>query len=505
MNMNRRMFFKSMGAATVAAAPISSALANVVSPKKWDQTCEVLVIGAGAAGLFAAVSAKESGAKSVVLLEKAASPFLNSTSLSAGSVNATGTKAQFAAGVEDRSNAAEFAKEVEKTGKGLADPQLVKLFAENSAMALDWLTDHGVVFTPQPNSAFRLKRMHGCDKHTGAQYVDVLFQNAKKIGVDIKLNTKVVELITNTEANEVLGVKAESKGKPLYVRATKGVVIATGGFCGDVNMIDKFILDFRGALTFASANSEGQGLKMAEKIGAASTHMNFAAVYGYGVPMSKDKNNRKGWIFRGHVMNLYGPITVGPDGKRFVNDDLGATSISQAMSRLGFKKVFQVATEAQLLDFMKNDPIQVFGWDQNTFKKELEEQKVFVVKADTIAELAKKMGLPADQLEATVKRYNQFVKNGKDEDFGRKYMKGTFEKGPFYGFIGQPIAGISLGGLKVNKDLQVLDVYDQPIKHLYAAGEAIGGIHGGSYIGGNSVGSSLTLGMVAGKKAAASK
>ena len=150
MNMNRRMFFKSMGAATVAAAPISSALANVVSPKKWDQTCEVLVIGAGAAGLFAAVSAKESGAKSVVLLEKAASPFLNSTSLSAGSVNATGTKAQFAAGVEDRSNAAEFAKEVEKTGKGLADPQLVKLFAENSAMALDWLTDHGVVFTPSP-------------------------------------------------------------------------------------------------------------------------------------------------------------------------------------------------------------------------------------------------------------------------------------------------------------------------------------------------------------------
>lgn len=97
MNMNRRMFFKSMGAATVAAAPISSALANVVSPKKWDQTCEVLVIGAGAAGLFAAVSAKESGVKSVVLLEKAASPFLNSTSLSAGSVNATGTKAQFAA------------------------------------------------------------------------------------------------------------------------------------------------------------------------------------------------------------------------------------------------------------------------------------------------------------------------------------------------------------------------------------------------------------------------
>lgn len=116
----------------------------------------------------------------------------------------------------------------------------------------------------------------------------------RSVSTSSSILSKVVELITNTEANEVLGVKAESNGKPLYVRATKGVVIATGGFCGDVNMIEKFILDFRGALTFASANSEGQGLKMAEKIGAASTHMNFAAVYGYGVPMSKDKNNRKG-------------------------------------------------------------------------------------------------------------------------------------------------------------------------------------------------------------------
>lgn len=98
----------------------------------------------------------------------------------------------------------------------------------------------------------------------------------------------------------------------------------------------------------------------------------------------------------------------------------------------------------------------MIGWDQNTFKKELEEQKVFVVKADTIAELAKKMGLPADNWKQPSNATIQFVKNGKDEDFGRKYMKGTFEKGPFYGFIGQPIAGISLGGLKVNKDLRYL-------------------------------------------------
>lgn len=376
------------------------------------------------------------------------------------------------------------------------------LFAANSAKALDWLTDHGVIFTPQPNAAFRLDRMHGCDKHTGQQYVETLFNEAKKIGVDIEMSTRVVELITNEAADEVLGVKAVKGGKDLFVRATKGVVIATGGFCGDVAMIDKYILDFRGALTFSSPNSQGEGLKMATKIGAGTTHMNFAAVYGYGVPLSKDKKNRQGLIFRGHVMNLYGPITVGPDGKRFVNDDLGATSISQAMAQKGFKKVFQVATEDQLNDFMAKDPIQVIGWSQEKFKKELEDQKIFVYKADTIAELAKKMGLPSQELEKTIERYNKFVQSGKDEDFNRKYMKGTFEKGPFYGFVGEPIAGISLGGLRVDKNLNVLDVYDRPIKHLYAAGEVIGGIHGGSYIGGNSVGSSLTLGMVAGKNAA---
>lgn len=502
MNMNRRMFFKSMGAATVAAAPISSALANVVSPKKWDQTCEVLVIGAGAAGLFAAVSAKESGVKSVVLLEKAASPFLNSTSLSAGSVNATGTKAQFAAGVEDRGNAAEFAKEVEKTGKGLADPQLVKLFAENSAMALDWLTDHGVVFTPQPNSAFRLKRMHGCDKHTGAQYVDVLFQNAKKIGVDIKLNTKVVELITNTEANEVLGVKAESNGKPLYVRATKGVVIATGGFCGDVNMIDKFILDFRGALTFASANSEGQGLKMAEKIGAASTHMNFAAVYGYGVPMSKDKNNRKGWIFRGHVMNLYGSITLNKEGRRFINDDQNSTKVAQFLASHQERTVYQLATEAQLSDFMQNDPIQVIGWDRTKFNQEKEEGGHFINKVNSLEECASEMGCSFDTLKNTIDVYNRSVASGNDEEFGRRFMKGQFLSGPFYLFKCTPVVGITIGGLKVNQRMQVLNEYGEPISKLFAAGEIVGGLHGTSYIGVCSLAGALALGRMVGEQLA---
>ena len=502
--ISRRSILQTIGAMTatgMATVGMKNAAANVVVPEKWDKTCDVLVIGGGDAGMFAAVAAREAGAD-VILLEKAPSLFANSSSLSAGSANATGTKAQIAAGVKDIGNEKEFAQEIMKTGKGIADPVLVKLFAENSKYAMDWLTDHGVIFTPQANAAFRMKRMLGCNKHTGAQYVEVLAEAAKKIGVKIEMRTRAEELITNMQADQVLGVTAVRGKRRISYRAKKAVIIATGGFCGDVSMIDRYILDFKGALTFSSMDSTGDGLKMACKIGAGTTHMNFAAVYAYGVPMDSTGKSRRGWIYRGHVMNLYGPITVGPDAKRFVNDDLGATSISQAMHVKGFNTVYQIATEAQLEDFMKNDAIQVIGWSQEEFRKEMKEQKVFIKKADTIEELAKKLGLDPKALQATLNRYNGFVKAGKDEDFNRKYMKGTFEKGPYYGFVCLPIAGISIGGLRVDGNLNVLDVYDKPIKGLLAAGEAIGGVHGGSYIGGNSVGASLTLGQLAGKLAA---
>lgn len=490
-----------MTAAGLGTVGIKQTQASVIVPEKWDQTCDVLVIGGGDAGMFAAVAAREAGA-SVILLEKAPSLFSNSSSLSAGSTNATGTKAQIAAGVNDVGNEKEFAEEIMKTGKGIADPVLVKLYADNSKYAMDWLTNHGVIFTPQANAAFRLKRMLGCNKHTGAQYVEVLADAAKKIGVRIEMRTTAQELITNMQANEVLGVTAIRGKRKLSYRAKKAVIIATGGFCGDVNLIDRYILDFRGALTFSSMNSTGDGLKMACKIGAGTTHLNFAAVYAYGVPMDSTGKSRRGWIYRGHVMNLYGSITVGPDAKRFVNDDLGATSISQAMHVKGFKTVYQVATQAQLEDFLKNDAVQVIGWSQEEFRKEMKDQKIFIKKANSLTELAEKLGLDPNALTETVERYNGFVNKGKDEDFGRKYMKGTFEKGPYYGFVCSPIAGISIGGLRVDENLTVLDVYDKPIKRLLAAGEAIGGVHGGSYIGGNSVGASLTLGQLAGKFAA---
>ena len=124
---------------------------------------------------------------------------------------------------------------------------------------------------------------------------------------------------------------------------------------------------------------------------------------------------------------------------------------------------------------------------------------------DVIEELAKKLGLDPKALRKTIDTYNGYVKAGKDPEFGRTALKGTFEKGPFYGFICKYVAMANLGGLKAGETLEILDVYGKPIRHLYAAGETLGGVHGDSYLSGNSIGACLTLGRVIGRKVAQNK
>ena len=154
---------------------------------------------------------------------------------------------------------------------------------------------------------------------------------------------------------------------------------------------------------------------------------------------------------------------------------------------------------------MDKDKTQVIGWSQERFNKELEENKIFAKKADTIAELADKLGINKANLLKTISDYNGYVKTGKDLEFDRKALKGGFEKGPFYGFKAQYVAMANLGGLKPGESLEIVDVYDKPIKHLYAVGEALGGVHGDSYLSGNSIGASLTIGRYIGKLIAKNK
>lgn len=497
MNLSRRNII-SLTPAILASVAVPAFAAK--APAKWDIECMVLVVGGGAAGMAAAVSAREAGAGKVVLIEKNPTLYLNSTTYSMGQFSASGSKVMKDNGIQDP-GADVFYKEIMKGGHGKNDKHLVKLYAENSGKTIDWLSGMGQKFRMVPNPAYGVLRTHDLgNPQTGARHIELLEKRAKEIGVDIITNCKAEQLITNDDQSEVLGVQAEVKGKKIYIKAAKGVILCTGGFMSNGELVDTYLTDFRGALSCAGPSATGDGLKMAQKIGAQTHFLNNGAVYCYGVPVDKDK--RRGLIFRGHIMNIYGSISVGPDGRRFVRDELGATTAGQAAAARGYDHTFVIATEAQLKDFMSKDGTQVIGWDQDKFKKELEENKIFAVKANTIKELAEKLGIDPTALTKTIEDYNSYVKNGKDLEFDRKALKGTFEKGPFYGFRSQYVAMANLGGLKAGKTLEILDVYGNPIKHLYAAGETLGGVHGDSYLSGNSIGACLTLGRLAGQAAA---
>ena len=495
LNLNRRSALSLFGA-TSAAAFSSSVCASALQPKKWNQSCDVVVVGAGAAGLFAAVSAKEHGIKNVVVLEAAATPFMNSTALSGGLVTASGTKAQKANGIHDEDGKKSLAEEIIKTGRGVNNRLMVDLFVKHGADALDWLTDHGVTLTPIVNASFSVKRTHGNPKNSGIAYSEVLYKEAEKLGVKFIFDARAQDLITTADGSKVLGIVYESAGRKVTLSATKGVVLATGGFSSNGTMVDTYLCEFPGALSASSVLSTGDGILMAAKIGAGTTHMNYGALYAYGVPT--DKKNRRGVILRGHILNLNGSITVGENGKRFVVDEASPTTVTNAMTVNGFHKCFAIATQEQLNAFLTKEAHHVLGWSRERFLQEIKEQKVFVKKADSIDELAKKLNLDSAALSKTVRDYNSYVDAGKDPEFNRKFMNGKFEKGPFYGFIGQPTALITLGGLRINEKTQVVDVYGNPIGGLYAAGEVLGGIHGASYTGGDSLGAALALGRLAG-------
>lgn len=498
MSLSRRLFISSAAVAPTVFLPASAALA----PKHWDTECAVLVIGGGAAGMSAAVSAAEAGAGKVILLEKNVTLFQNSTTYSNGLFSAANTKAQVRQGVKDP-GAEVFAQEIMKSGHGFNDKHLVEIFAHNSGETINWLEDKGIHFKLVPNPAFGVLRMHHNGTESGGIYIEVLSKEAKRLGVDIMLNTKALELVTNDNASAVIGVVASSKGKTINIKVTKGVIICSGGFMGSASMIDKYLLPFRGAVSCASPASTGDGLLMAQKIGADTFLLDQGAVYCYGVPV--DLSKRRGLIFRGNVFGVYGSIAVGDNGKRFVADELGSAGAGKIAAQHGFKHTYILATEAQLQDFMAHDKSQVIGWSQDKFKEELKNPNGFAKKADTIPELASKLGLDPKTLEETISRYNGFVKKNHDDDFNRKCIKGDFQKGPFYGFICQPVAMANLGGLHAGKTMEIVDVYNKPIKHLYAAGEAIGGVHGDSYAGGDSIGASITIGRYLGKLVAKNK
>lgn len=482
--INRRTFISSsalgalMGASGLASASQAPCSA---SPAKFDETFDVVVIGAGGAGLATAVSAAQHGVKKILILEKM--PFIGgNTSISGGGFNTVDPPRQKAQDIED-SPALHF-KNTMNGGDNRANPVLVQTMTENSYDALKWLEGMGMKFQPKVYQIYGglYPRCHAPYGSLGSDYIKVLEPEAKKLGIEIRTHSKVTRIFrAQPLTGEVTGLEyTDKEGKTHTVRAVKCVVAAAGGFGANPQMRAKFDPRFLNLTTTNLPCSTGDLIPLLQDIGADTVGMDFIQCNPGCPPGRKHRV-----IMHLNAANF---IMVDKDGKRFVAEDERRDVIRDAVLSIRDQTGFSIVDAD---GFAALNP-----GHQDGAKKGLETGDAWT--ADTIEALAGKMGVPVETLVKTVADYNHCV-DTKEDPLGKKARNlRKLEKAPFWACYAGMSVHHTMGGVVINKDTQVIDRYGKVIPHLYAVGEVTGGIHGTNRLGGNAICDIFTFGRLAG-------
>ena len=443
-----------------------------------EQTLEadVVVIGAGGAGMTAAITAHEAG-KEVILLEKM--PYAGgNTTKSTGGMNAAETSVQAELGIED--SVQTFIDDTMTGGKNVNDLALVTTMAENSAEAIDWLASIGA---PLPEVSFSggatNKRIHRPEggAAVGPYLVEKLLAKIGEDEISLLYNTEATELIV--EDGAVTGVKATGDGVRYTINA-KAVVLATGGFGANLEMCAAYNPDLAGFVTTNSPCATGDGIKMAEAVGAATVDMEQIQIHPtvyQATSLMVTESVRGG-----------GAILVNASGERFVDEMETRDVVSAAEIAQEGGYAYLVFDQAQRDNLSAIDSYVSNG---------------LTVQADTIEDLATQMGVDASNLQATVEAWNQAVAEQNDEAFGRTTgMDVDISVAPFYAIQIAPGIHHTMGGVKIDTTASVISVDGEPIPGLFAAGEVTGGVHGANRIGGNAVADIIVFGRIARQSAA---
>lgn len=439
---------------------------------------DIVVVGAGGAGLAAAVEAKNAGAN-IIVLEKM--PMVGGNTLRAtGGINAAGTKFQKEKNIKD--SVEKFYEDTMKGGYYKNNPELVKVLTSEAASAVEWLSDLGADLTDVGRLAGasndRAHRPTGGGA-VGSAIVKTLKKAAENKKIDIRLNNKVLEILKDDKGN-IKGVKALNEEGKEYTIGAKSVIIATGGFGASEEKVVKQNSNLKGFGTTNHPGATGDGIDMAVKLGAELIQMEEIQTHPTVVP-----NN--GMMITEAVRGN-GAILVNHEGKRFINELATRDVVSKGI-------LDQKGKTAYLL------------FDDNVRKslKAIESYITMdlVIQGNSIEDLSKKINVNSDVLKKTVNDYNGFVKNKKDAEFNRVDMPRSFGNGKYYAIEIEPAVHYTMGGIKINTNAQVLDKSGQAIKGLYAAGEVTGGVQGGNRLGGNSLADIIVFGRIAGKNAAA--
>ena len=457
-------------------------------PKKWDRSADVVIVGAGGAGLAAAVSAAEKKV-SVIVLEKMPNIGGN-TIISGGGFNTADPERQKRQGIEDSFE--HHFRQTLAAGDYRADPEKVKILTYQGLDALHWLESYGMKFNDNVTQIYGAlhPRTHNPLEAKGFGYIKTLKAAADNLGVQILTEMKVEEIIREKQLEgRVLGVRVTNKsGKPVYVQAKKAVVLASGGFGANKEMRALHDPRMRDLTTTNAPHATGEVLTQAMDIGAYTVGMDHIQC-NPGAPPGRTLR-----VLLHMDTSRY--ILVDQRGKRFVAEDERRDVIREAILNLPEKYGFSVVDNTGY-DF--HDEIA-----KKTVLKGVETGDAFT--ADTLEELAKKMGVPPDAFVETIKKYNEFVDAQSDSDFGKKiHNLKKIEKAPFWSCFSGMSVHHTMGGLNINTKTQVLDRSGKVIPALYAAGEVTGGIHGANRVGGNAIPDTMVFGRIAGANAAQEK
>ena len=520
----KRAFLKTGAAFGLGFGGLLSAEAKTLTKDiRWDKSTDVLVVGFGGAGAAAAITAHDKG-RQVLIVEKMPQPGGN-TAVSAGGFMIP----------DNREKALAYLKGTYSFCAADMDEELLKAFVDGTLELSNWLkslgTDVGMFVygyagfkTLEGADAIKRYRIRGKKgqprKASGDCLFDLLKGAVDNRKIPVLLSTRIVELIRRGE--EVVGAVAEQNGRQFNIRAKQAVILATGGFENDPESLTNFTMG-RDIGFIGNPGNTGDGLRLAQSMGAKLWHMNaYSAFLGVRYPGYKTSVSASpkgaGWIW------------VDQDGKRFSNEKIDGHCQMYVASHLDAVRHFYPRIPCYMIFDQETLDKGSFGSslgsgyainrEGHRWTKDMsEEVKIGLVqKADSIEALAQLIHVPSDALSATVAKWNEDMKNGKDTEFGRPiHAKGKqsyafdaplisapIATGPFYAIALYPTLVNTQGGPRKNVKGQVLNALNQPIPRLYAAGE-LGSMWSQLYQGACNNAEAMVFGRLAGRSAAAEK
>jgi flavocytochrome c len=519
---NRRFFLKTLGTMTTA---VTIGNKNTIQKFMQNTDYDIIVVGAGTAGMPCAIAAAEKGAK-ILVIEKA-ERVGGTLHYTGGHMSAGGTRHQAQHNI-DGDNPNDHYEEVMRISNNTAVPYIVKLATDEAPKTIDWLDSLGFEFAPEsPRIVYGHVPYSIARTQYGKDAGESIFKAIKPVwdtfvasgNITVMLQTELKALIIKNR--KVTGIQVlENKKRKSF--SAKSVVLTTGGYANNPTMFAKKHPNHPRLISTAAPTSMGDGIEIAEKIGAkfwnADTHISSLG----GIEFEPNSGHADFWTAWAMVFTTSyraaREVYINDKGKRFMDEsnpdpDYRERAVAEQPNKrfwLIFDETALVGKNSQIgrttgyVNVDKNTtaaPMTVVPkWTIDKIKEEATKGKCVWV-ADSIGALAQKTGLPTQQLKATIAQFNQFVSTGIDAEYGRKDLKNSVDNGPFYAILTYATSLITFGGLAVNEKLQVIDNQNNAIPNLYAAGEILGAgaTTGNAFCGGMLVTPAISFGRILGR------